>query len=277
MPLPTKPQQITTPAASEDATSSQVPQTLPSSQPPQPQTQPPEVTTTVAVVDDVDIKADPSLPDPSIYPPARASSSAPPMDPTVPGTIADRPVYEVDIQALAEKNWRRPGSDLSDWFNYGFDEISWEAYCVRRRDLNALASDLKGGVLVRCSRLNTYFLTNTCLHLESRRHVRRSAYKLGAARDAFSSHRSIRTNGYSSADGIPASAHADGQLPARPRRWFPNADDASRDEHARRDDEYGRSDDGKPDGASRRCQRWAAWPARHGRIGWSRRWYAGHG
>lgn len=72
------------------------------------------------------------------------------MDPTAPGMFGDRPVYDVDIQALAEKNWRRPGSDLSDWFNYGFDEISWEAYCIRRRDLNALGTDLKGNVLVRC-------------------------------------------------------------------------------------------------------------------------------
>ena len=50
---------------------------------------------------------------------------------------------------MAEKPWRLPGSDISDWFNYGFDEISWEAYCYRRRDLGDLANVLKTNVLVR--------------------------------------------------------------------------------------------------------------------------------
>ena len=54
---------------------------------------------------------------------------------------------------MAEKPWRRPGSDISDWFNYGFDEISWEAYCYRRRDLGELANVLKTNVLVRIRRL----------------------------------------------------------------------------------------------------------------------------
>jgi len=35
---------------------------------------------------------------------------------------------------------------LSDYFNYGFDEVSWEAYCYRRRDLGELAHHLKGAV-----------------------------------------------------------------------------------------------------------------------------------
>ena len=54
---------------------------------------------------------------------------------------------------MAEKPWRRPGSDVSDWFNYGIDEISWEAYCYRRRDLGEMANVLKTNVIVRCSSL----------------------------------------------------------------------------------------------------------------------------
>ncbi|KAF8479387.1 Fip1 motif-domain-containing protein [Gautieria morchelliformis] len=50
------------------------------------------------------------------------------------------------MDALTEKPWRRPGSDLSDYFNYGFDEVSWEAYCYRRRDLGEMANHLKGAV-----------------------------------------------------------------------------------------------------------------------------------
>jgi hypothetical protein len=43
----------------------------------------------------------------------------------------------------------RPGADLSDWFNYGFDEISWEAYCKRREIMGDMADKLKINVLVR--------------------------------------------------------------------------------------------------------------------------------
>ena len=100
-----------------------------------------------------------SLPVPS------APASAPKIDFTQPGILQDRPVYEVDIQNLVEKNWRKPGSDLSDWFNYGFDEISWEAYCVRRKELGETASILKDAVLVSVMSASMWHTTNknTCL------------------------------------------------------------------------------------------------------------------
>lgn len=60
-----------------------------------------------------------------------------------------RSILEVDLTAMNDKPWRRPGSDISDWFNYGFDEISWEAYCYRRRELGDMASVLKTNVIVR--------------------------------------------------------------------------------------------------------------------------------
>lgn len=87
--------------------------------------------------------------DPSTLPVATAPPSHPHIDPDVPGTLDGRSVLEVDLSALQDKGWRRPGSDLSDWFNYGFDEVSWEAYCYRRRDLGELANVLKANVLVR--------------------------------------------------------------------------------------------------------------------------------
>ena len=87
-------------------------------------------------------------PDPSTLPPVTAPPSHPTIDPTQPGIIEGRPVYEVDISNLSEKGWRKAGADLSDWFNYGFDEISWEAYCYRRRDLGEAAAVFKANVLV---------------------------------------------------------------------------------------------------------------------------------
>jgi len=89
-----------------------------------------------------------SGPDPSTLPVAPAPPSHPSINPSLPGTLDGRSIFEFDMDALAEKPWRRPGSDISDWFNYGFDEISWEAYCYRRRETGELASMLKGHVLV---------------------------------------------------------------------------------------------------------------------------------
>ncbi|CAO1628799.1 unnamed protein product [Parajaminaea phylloscopi] len=37
-------------------------------------------------------------------------------------------IYHIDPSSLPEKPWRRPGADLADWFNYGFDEMSWREY-----------------------------------------------------------------------------------------------------------------------------------------------------
>ncbi|KAH9923615.1 uncharacterized protein B0H18DRAFT_1105243 [Fomitopsis serialis] len=92
-------------------------------------------------------QADGSGPDPSTLPVATAPPSHPSINPAIPGTLDGRSILEVDLAALADKPWRRPGSDLSDWFNYGFDEISWEAYCFRRRELGEVASVLKNNVL----------------------------------------------------------------------------------------------------------------------------------
>lgn len=77
----------------------------------------------------------------------------------MPGVMDGRSILDVDLAALADKPWRRPGSDISDWFNYGFDEISWEAYCYRRRDLGELGSILKQNVLVRI--YDIYLLPST--------------------------------------------------------------------------------------------------------------------
>jgi hypothetical protein len=46
------------------------------------------------------------------------------------------------------QSWRRPGANISDWFNYGFDEISWETYCMTRKKLSETAAGLKANALV---------------------------------------------------------------------------------------------------------------------------------
>lgn len=31
-----------------------------------------------------------------------------------------------------EKPWRKPGQDITDYFNYGFDEKSWRNYLMKK-------------------------------------------------------------------------------------------------------------------------------------------------
>jgi pre-mRNA 3'-end-processing factor FIP1 len=109
--------------------------------------------------------------DPTMLPPAVAPPSHPSIEPAATGIFDGRSILELDLSALAEKQWRRPGSDISDWFNYGFDELSWEAYCYRRRDLGELANVLKPNVIVSLlsnfivflTQFDNYFVCRTLL------------------------------------------------------------------------------------------------------------------
>ncbi|XP_043076093.1 pre-mRNA 3'-end-processing factor FIP1 [Puntigrus tetrazona] len=48
---------------------------------------------------------------------------------------AEGNVLQVDVESFEEKPWRKPGADLSDYFNYGFNEDTWKAYCDKQRRL----------------------------------------------------------------------------------------------------------------------------------------------
>ncbi|KAJ1395284.1 Pre-mRNA polyadenylation factor Fip1 [Sesbania bispinosa] len=39
-------------------------------------------------------------------------------------------IYDVNIDKLEEKPWRFPGVDITDYFNFGFDENTWKQYCM---------------------------------------------------------------------------------------------------------------------------------------------------
>eukprot|EP00897_Mesotaenium_endlicherianum_P009648 jgi/Mesen1/8711/ME000052S08139 len=38
-------------------------------------------------------------------------------------------VFEISLEALEEKPWRHPGADVSDFFNFDFNESTWKDYC----------------------------------------------------------------------------------------------------------------------------------------------------
>jgi len=49
------------------------------------------------------------------------------------GTINGVPSHEFNLDSLDDKPWRKPGADITDFFNYGFTEDTWRAYCDRQK------------------------------------------------------------------------------------------------------------------------------------------------
>ncbi|KAF8248738.1 Fip1-domain-containing protein [Wilcoxina mikolae CBS 423.85] len=48
------------------------------------------------------------------------------------------PINKISMESdilTSERPWRKPGSDVSDYFNYGFDEFTWTAYCQKQEGL----------------------------------------------------------------------------------------------------------------------------------------------
>lgn len=44
-------------------------------------------------------------------------------------------IFEFEIDKLDEKPWLKAGADITDYFNYGFDEGTWRIYCARQREI----------------------------------------------------------------------------------------------------------------------------------------------
>ena len=53
------------------------------------------------------------------------------------GTINGIPAHEYNLDQLEEKPWRQPGADITDYFNYGFNEETWRAYCERQKRMRS--------------------------------------------------------------------------------------------------------------------------------------------
>ena len=43
--------------------------------------------------------------------------------------------YGIDSDSVADKPWKRPGEDLTDYFNYGFNEATWKEYMAKQKRL----------------------------------------------------------------------------------------------------------------------------------------------
>ncbi|CAL1295284.1 unnamed protein product [Larinioides sclopetarius] len=51
------------------------------------------------------------------------------------GLINGVSMYEFNLDSIEDKPWRKPGADITDYFNYGFNEDTWKAYCEKQRKL----------------------------------------------------------------------------------------------------------------------------------------------
>lgn len=56
-------------------------------------------------------------------------------------------ILDIDIDTLEDKAWRKPGADITDYFNYGFNEDSWKAYCAKQVQLR-LEQSMQGQIKV---------------------------------------------------------------------------------------------------------------------------------
>ncbi|XP_063985657.1 pre-mRNA 3'-end-processing factor FIP1-like [Diachasmimorpha longicaudata] len=53
------------------------------------------------------------------------------------GVINGTQAHEFNLDQLEDKPWRQPGADITDYFNYGFNEETWRAYCERQKRMRS--------------------------------------------------------------------------------------------------------------------------------------------
>ncbi|KAH7639947.1 hypothetical protein HUG17_3980 [Dermatophagoides farinae] len=79
------------------------------------------------------------------------------------GTYNGMQIYDVNLDSIEDKPWRKPGSDITDYFNYGFTEETWKVYCDRQRKIRAMNQNGQFDVnaaLNMTQHLPTYLMAN---------------------------------------------------------------------------------------------------------------------
>ncbi|KAK7905307.1 hypothetical protein LTR67_000027 [Exophiala xenobiotica] len=71
------------------------------------------------------------------YPARHTSKLDPNGNPVHPAT--GKPIlstdFDIDFPSESTKPWRKPGADVTDYFNYGFDEFTWASYCLKQQTM----------------------------------------------------------------------------------------------------------------------------------------------
>jgi pre-mRNA 3'-end-processing factor FIP1 len=79
------------------------------------------------------------------YPAHHTSTIDPNGNPVHPTT--GKPIlstdFDVDFPSESSKPWRKPGSDITDYFNYGFDEFTWASYCLKQQQMPKEIAEIK--------------------------------------------------------------------------------------------------------------------------------------
>ncbi len=71
--------------------------------------------------------------------PARHTSTLDPLNGNPVHPATGKPIlstdFDVDFPSESSKPWRKPGADITDYFNYGFDEFTWASYCLKQQQM----------------------------------------------------------------------------------------------------------------------------------------------
>lgn len=67
-----------------------------------------------------------------------ASKSKSSLDLDTVGNYKDEPIFDINLDTLEDKPWRKPGADITDYFNYGFNEDTWKVYCDRQKKIRSM-------------------------------------------------------------------------------------------------------------------------------------------
>lgn len=62
-------------------------------------------------------------------------------------------IFDVDLESFDDKPWRKPGADITDYFNYGLNENTWKAYCQKQkmmRDQAMMHSNVTHFLSIQC-------------------------------------------------------------------------------------------------------------------------------
>lgn len=70
----------------------------------------------------------------------QATKSKSSLDVDEVGTYNGVPIFDLNFDTIEDKPWRKPGADITDYFNYGFNEDTWKVYCDRQKKLRGLNS-----------------------------------------------------------------------------------------------------------------------------------------
>ena len=51
------------------------------------------------------------------------------------GQVEGTDIFDLDLESMEDKPWRKPGADITDYFNFGFNEATWRQYCMKQKKL----------------------------------------------------------------------------------------------------------------------------------------------